>query len=74
VINGAVATALRNHELDMANSEVRWTAPGRLARGTRVEIAVTYRVEVFGDWLPFASVPVSARHSQFVEPYGSRDA
>ena len=73
-IDRAVAGALRDQGLDMTDADVRWAAPGELARGTRVDISVTYEVDVFGDWVPFASVPVSARHSLFVEQYASRDA
>ena len=73
-IDRAVAAAFRDQGLDMIHADVRWAAPGGLARGTRVDISVTYEVEVFGDLLPFASVPVSARHSLFVEEYASRDA
>ena len=73
-IDRAVADALRDHELELSLANVTWAAPGKLARGTRVEIAVTYRVHVLGDWLPFASVPISARHALYVEPFASRDA
>ena len=73
-IDGAVAGALRDQGIDSTSAHVKWAAPGGLARGTRVDVSVTVEVEVFGDWLPFASVPVSARHSLFVERYGSRDA
>jgi hypothetical protein len=73
-IDAAVTAALRDQGLDPDHAEVRWSAPGRLERGTRVEISVRFHVEVLGDWLPLASVPVMANHALWVEPFGSRDA
>lgn len=73
-IQGAVAAALHSQDLDDENAEVTWSAPDGVARGSRIEIEVRYRVEVLGGWLPFVSVPVSARHALYVQPFGSRDA
>lgn len=74
VIDRAVADALRDQGLDPRNAEVRWSAVEGLGRGSRVDIAVTYTVDVLGSWLPFAQVPISAQHARYVEPYASRDA
>lgn len=74
LIDSAVSAAFHDQDLAPGNARVRWSAPAGVRRGGRVEIEVLYQVEVFGGWLPFASIPIRARHMTFFPPYASRDA
>lgn len=73
VIDSTVAAAFRDQNLAPGKARVSWSAPAGPRRGGRVEIEVVYQVEVFGGWLPFASIPIRARHMTFFPPYASRD-
>lgn len=74
-VDAAVASALADHGLEVGAASVRWT-PGRLDRGSAIEVRVVYEVPVLQ--APFLgsvagpSISVSASHVARVDPYRSR--
>ena len=74
-VDAAVATALRDHGLDVAGADVEWTA-GDLRRGSAAEVRVVYEVRVLQ--MPFLgslggpAISVNASHVARVDPYRSR--
>ena len=76
-VAASVAAAVTDHGLDPERVDVQWTATEGWLRGGTLEIAVTYRVEVFQAPLLGAitepSIPVTARHVAVIDRYRSRD-
>jgi hypothetical protein len=73
-VDGAVEMALENHGLDPTRARVVLTASG-LARGSAVEVGISYPVRLFrlpligGDIGP--SLWIRARHVARIDPYRS---